>query len=106
MCLDITHHLVSIQNQANPLLDQRDPAVKVLQVSGVHPVSGAEDVDGMGGFRKRDHVFNLALKIIVLSMPSCFLSCLHLYIRQGLGMGGSPRQFCRWPPGWESPVVC
>lgn len=57
MCLDITHHLVSIQNQANPLLDQRDPAVKVLEVSGVHQVFGAEDVDGMGGFRKRDHVF-------------------------------------------------
>lgn len=64
MCLDITHHLVSIGNQANPLLDQRDPAVKVLQVSGVHPVSGAEDVDRMAGFRKRDRVFNLALKLL------------------------------------------
>lgn len=50
--------------------------------------------------------FNLALKIIVLSMPSCFLSCLHLYIRQALDMGGSFRQFCCWPPGWECPVVC
>ena len=50
--------------------------------------------------------FNLALKIIVLSMPSCFLSCLHLYIRQALDMGGSLRQFCLWPPGWECPVVC
>ena len=30
----------------------------------VHPVSGAEDVDGMAGFRKRHRVFNLALKLL------------------------------------------
>lgn len=60
------HHTPSCLHpeSGHPVLDQRDPAVKVLQVSGVHPVSGAEDVDGMAGFRKRHRVFNLALKLL------------------------------------------
>lgn len=38
-CLNIEHRLVSLQNQASPFLDQRDPAGKVLWLSAFLPVS-------------------------------------------------------------------
>ena len=84
--LDMGHFFISLWSQARPFPDQRDPAGKIPQLAGVHPVCELSIWTRWGALGK-EIVFLSCFLITVLNMPSCFLSLPSPLHQTGLGCG-------------------